>query len=301
MFNRLKTEDYPALKSYFERHLYPLCEYSLPSIIAWNHCIYEVSWKIEGDLLLVAETDIEPPADRRLLMPLPLPFREVAPAELADIACANRRAPFYYVPEDYYCRHREELEKRFTAAEQPGYADYIYSTQDLARLAGHKYSKKRNLVAQFNRAAAAGLKVSLEPVAAANGQECLQLLDKWSHDPDTGANGELLACERKAIGRALKYWDRLELRGLLVRLDGAIAGFALGSPLGPDGCVLNFEKAMDGVKGLYQFLDQEFAKSLPPSCAFVNKESDLGKPGLAKAKDSYYPCRKVKSYTLHLK
>jgi len=64
---------------------------------------------------------------------------------------------------------------------------------------------------------------------------------------------------------------------------------------------MNFEKALDNVKGLYQFLDNELAKHLPPHYAFINKESDLEKPGLAKAKESYYPCSKVKSYMLTLK
>jgi hypothetical protein len=52
---------------------------------------------------------------------------------------------------------------------------------------------------------------------------------------------------------------------------------------------------------LYQFLDNELAKSLPPRYTFINKESDLEKPGLAKTKESYYPVRKVKSYILKLK
>lgn len=298
MFERLKPEDYTGLRKYFETQPYPLCEYSLPSIIAWNHCIYDVSWKTEGDSLLIAETDLEPPAARRLLMPLPLPFREVTPAELAAISAANRRVPFYYVPQDYYERHKAELEVSFTAAEQAGYMDYLYNAADLANLPGHKYAKKRNLIAQFNRLTAAVYQVKVEAVSAANSADCLAMLERWAHDPEAGANLDMLNCERKAIANALRCFDLLEMRGTLVRIDGAIAGFAIGSRLGAEGCVLNFEKALDSVKGLYQFLDAEFAKSLPSGCAFINKESDLGKPGLVKAKESYYPCRKAKSYTL---
>ena len=55
------------------------------------------------------------------------------------------------------------------------------------------------------------------------------------------------------------------------------------------------------MKGLYQFLDSEAAKTVPAEYRFINKENDLGLPGLRKAKESYYPARFVKSYILGLK
>ena len=300
MFKLLTPEDYPALKKYFEGHKYPLCEYSLSSIIAWNRCLYEVSWKLDGDLLLLAETDLEPPAARRLLMPVPCPFRDVPPAELAAIAARNRHNSFYYVPQDYFEKHKAALETLFTAEEQPGFMDYLYNTSDLAGLAGHKYSKKRNLIAQFNKQAAALRKVTVENITPANTDACLKLLDRWAHDPETGERLDMLNCERKAIVNSLKNLALLEMKGIIVMLDGEICGFALGSRLSQAVFVLNFEKALDDIKGLYQFLDKEFAARLPPAYACVNKESDLGKPGLAKAKESYYPAAKVKSYRLTL-
>ncbi len=301
MFKLLTPEDYPELRKYFDGPTYTLCEYSLSAVIAWNRCLYEVSWKLDGDLLLLAETDLEPPAARRLLMPVPCPFRDVPPSELAAIAGRNRHYSFYYVPQDYLERHKAEIEALFTAEEQPGFMDYLYNTTDLAGLAGHKYSKKRNLVAQFNKQTAAVRKVAVEAITAANTDACLKLLDRWAHDPETGARLDMLNCERKAIVNSLKHLDLLEMKGILVLIDGEICGFALGSRLAPDTFVLNFEKALDDVKGLYQFLDKEFAARLPPAYARVNKESDLGKPGLIKTKESYYPAAKVRSYTLTLK
>lgn len=301
MFKLLTPEDYPALKKYFDGHKYPLCEYSLSAVIAWNRCLYEVSWKLDGDLLLLAETDLEPPAARRLLMPVPFPFRDIPPAELAAIAARYRHTRFYYVPQDYFEKHKAALEPLFSAEEQPGFMDYLYNTSDLAGLAGHKYSKKRNLIAQFNKQTAAVKQVKVEPITAANTGACLKLLDRWAHDPETGARLDMLNCERKAIVNSLKCLDLLEMKGVIVLVDGEICGFALGARLSHSTFVLNFEKALDDVKGLYQFLDKEFAASLPPAYACINKESDLGKPGLAKAKESYYPAAKVKSYTLTLR
>ncbi|MCM2267454.1 MAG: phosphatidylglycerol lysyltransferase domain-containing protein [Elusimicrobiales bacterium] len=301
MFNRLKPEDYPVIKKFFDKHRYALCEYSPATIIVWNRCLYEVTWKQEGDLLLVAETDLEPPAAKRLLMPLPHPFRDVPPAELADIARRNRHTRYYYVPQDYYERHQAGLDELFTAQEQPGYMDYLYRAHDMAALAGHKYSKKRNLIAQFCKQTAAARKVKVEPLTHRNNGACLSLLDRWAHDPEVGARLDMLNCERKAIVTGLKHFDLLEMKGVLVKIDGEISGFAFGSRLSDGVFVLNFEKALEDVKGLYQFLDNELARHLPPQYSFINKESDLCKPGLAKAKESYYPAFKIKSFMLTLK
>lgn len=301
MFNRLGPGDHAALSKFFQDHRYPLCEYSLASVTVWNRCLYEVSWKLDGDLLLLAETELQPPASRRLLLPLPYPFRDLPPAELAEISRRNRGDRYYYVPDTYVQPRRAELETLFDIAEQPGYMDYIYNSRDLAALAGGKYSKKRNLIAQFNKQTAAARKVELVPITSAVSGACLGLLDRWAHSPETGAHLEMLDCERKAILNSLKNFERLGMQGVLALIDGEAAGFAFGSRLNADTFVLNFEKALDNVKGLYQFLDNELAKSLPPHYAFINKESDLEKPGLIKAKESYSPCRKVKSCMLTLK
>lgn len=301
MFERLKPEDYPAIKKFFDKHRYPLCEYSPATIIVWNRCLYEVSWKLEGDLLLIAETDLEPPAAKRLLMPLPCPFRDLPPAELADIARRHRHTRYYYVPQDYYERHKAGLEALFLVEEQQGFMDYLYHTRDMAQLAGHKYSKKRNLIAQFNKQTAAVRRVKVENLTKRSSAACLALLDRWSRDPEAGARLDMLNCERKAIVNGLEHFDLLELKGVLVKIDDEICGFAFGSRLSDGVFVLNFEKALDDVKGLYQFLDNELAKRLPQGYSFINKESDLGKPGLAKAKESYYPAFTIKSYALTLK
>ena len=205
------------------------------------------------------------------------------------------------MPQDYFEKHKAGLGEFFTAAEQPGYMDYLYNTGDLAQLPGRKYAKKRNLIAQFNKQTAAVRKVEVEALTPENNAACLTLMDRWARDPEAGAQLDMLNCERKAIVNGLKHFDLLELNGVLVKVDGEITGFAFGSRLSDGVFVLNFEKALDGIKGIYQFLDNQLALRLPPNYSFINKESDLCKPGLAKTKESYYPAFKTKSYTLTLK
>ena len=302
MFKRLKTGDYALLQGSFDIHGWSLCEYSLSSIIAWNHCLYDVHYRMEGDLLFISEIEIEKPENRRLLLPLTRPFRSPLPAELAGWADKLGYRQYYYAPEDYLAAAgMAEIEKFFTVKEQPGYMDYIYHTSELAELKGHKYSKKRNLLAQFGKQVQAVSAVKVEPITPANSGRCISLLDEWAHDAEIGEHLDMLNCERKAILNGLTNYELLQMRGITVSINDRITGFAFGGGLSRDTFVLNFEKALGNIKGLYQFLDNEFAKCLPEQYAYINKESDLGKPGLGKTKESYYPCKKVKSYILTLK
>ncbi len=93
----------------------------------------------------------------------------------------------------------------------------------------------------------------------------------------------------------------LNLQGILVRIDGAVEAFAIASGLTAEIGVLSFEKARSEIKGLYQFLDNECARRLFSAFSFINKESDMGLPGLAQSKNSYHPIEKIKSFRLTVK
>ena len=53
---------------------------------------------------------------------------------------------------------------------------------------------------------------------------------------------------------------------------------------------------MAGYKGLYQFINQSFAAILPEDYQTINREQDLGDPGLRQAKLSYRPSSFVEKF-----
>jgi hypothetical protein len=61
---------------------------------------------------------------------------------------------------------------------------------------------------------------------------------------------------------------------------------------------LQYEKAYDKIKGLYQYFDNQCAKRLFNGYTYINKESDMGVEGLAKAKKSYHPIHIIESFRL---
>jgi len=133
-------------------------------------------------------------------------------------------------------------------------------------------------------------------------EECLQFLEIWCNehacDVDQQSN---LACEKEAVITTLNNIEQLESKGILVRVDGAVSAFGIGSRLNETMATLNFEKAFSTIKGLYQFLDNECAKRLFSEFRYVNKESDMNLPNLAESKQSYNPVMRIKSFALILR
>ncbi|MGL5313806.1 MAG: phosphatidylglycerol lysyltransferase domain-containing protein, partial [Peptostreptococcaceae bacterium] len=52
------------------------------------------------------------------------------------------------------------------------------------------------------------------------------------------------------------------------------------------------------IRGLYQYINQQFLVNEFPDVEFVNREEDLGIEGLRKAKLSYHPIKFVEKYTV---
>jgi hypothetical protein len=211
---------------------------------------------------------------------------------------------YWFVPGDYLDQFESAaIEDMFFITEQPEYEDYIYLTDDLALLKGNRFSKKRNLIHQFNKSYVDTGKVAVDRLKTDNAGECLDFLDKWceDHDDCEGPDNESLACEKRALTTALHAIDALEGMGILIRIDGVVSAIAIASRLNASTGVLNFEKAFSDVRGLYQFLDNECAKRLFSDYRYINKESDMGIPDLAQSKKSYHPVDRLKSYKLTLR
>jgi hypothetical protein len=301
-FKKLEIADYPALKYFFANIPYRLSVYSLPSLIAWSNCVFQARYAVDGDRLVIANESEVRPEDRHLILPLS-PSGDVSPDVLRDIADGQGFRRYWYVPGDYVERFRDRLDALFSMEEQQEFEDYVYLAEDLASLKGNRYVRKRNLIHQFQREFMGnGVRVRIEPVTTASAPECLDFLEAWCEQRDCDVDGDIdLACERRAVITSLENLEALELKGILIRVDGAVNAFGIVSHLNDEMGILNYEKAFSNVKGLYQFLDNQCAKQLFAGYRYINKESDMNLPNLARMKRSYRPVMRVKSYKLTLK
>ncbi len=300
-FKALGPEDYDRLLPYFKNQRHELCTYSLASIIAWRNDYYGPRAAIADGALLIAAEYVKNPGDRHLILPVS-PGREFSPAELARLAREAGHHQYWFAPKDYIERHGEgELSRHFSIEAQPGFNDYVYRVEDMAKLSGDRFHKKRNLISQFERAHPEGA-VKVAPITPADVPDCLDFLDEWCAERDCGRQDDSdIACERRAAENALMSLSANGWQGIFLRLNGAVSALGLSSRVTGEMGSLNFEKAFASVKGLYQYFDRECARRLFDGFSFINKESDMDEPGLAKAKQSYHPVKIVPSFRLVLK
>ena len=298
----IKIADYPGLKKYFAKPRYQLCEYSLSSILAWTNDEYQPYGAIDNGALIVAADFKERKDLRHLMLPIS-PEKEYPPEELHRLATDLGYDSFWFVPEAYLDTFgKNRVRSYFKISRQKEYDDYVYLTQDLAKLAGNKYSKKRNLINQFKKEYGFNGSVQEAPIDRSVAAECIDFLEKWCEEHACDVDHDLdLACEKQAAINTIRNIDKLEVQGLLLRINGEVCAFAVATQLTADMGVLHFEKAFSRIKGLYQYFDNLCAKRLLSGFTYINKESDMDVPGLARAKKSYYPVMMVKSYQLTVK
>jgi hypothetical protein len=157
--------------------------------------------------------------------------------------------------------------------------DYLYLRSDLAELAGKKFHKKRNLIAQFNALYACVEK----PIDSANIKDAMEVLEQWNQGKDAAA--DLVAAQE-----ALELFSELHMTGSIYYIEGKPAAWCLGEPIATGSIfTVHFEKALEDYKGIYQYINQCFALSLPERITHINREQDLGSEGLRHAKMSYRP------------
>jgi hypothetical protein len=79
-----------------------------------------------------------------------------------------------------------------------------------------------------------------------------------------------------------------------------VEAFSIGEALNPRTAVVHFEKAMTDYQGLYQLMNMWFCEYGLAGFEYVNREQDLGVPGLRKAKESYLPDHMVEKHSAAL-
>jgi len=98
---------------------------------------------------------------------------------------------------------------------------------------------------------------------------------------------DVLAAENNAIHKAVTHCKSLNLRIGALYLDQMMIGFSIAGILG-NVAYIHFEKAIRE-RGAYQSLIHFFGKAALQDVNVVNKEQDLGIPGLRTSKERYQP------------
>ncbi|MGB8299198.1 MAG: phosphatidylglycerol lysyltransferase domain-containing protein [Polyangia bacterium] len=179
--------------------------------------------------------------------------------------------------------------------EDPDNADYVYRTQDLIHLPGHRYDGKRNHIRNFMRS----YDFTYAEIDPRSLPEVVDFQRRWFA---TRGRSDLpgLTAEDRAVHDLLRHYQDLPVTGATIRVDGRIEAFAIGSQLNRDTALVIVEKANSEIRGLYQAMNQMLCENTLSQYAWVNREQDAGDAGLRRAKLSYGPHHMVAKYRVRL-
>ncbi|MBI5414977.1 DUF2156 domain-containing protein [Candidatus Peregrinibacteria bacterium] len=169
-------------------------------------------------------------------------------------------------------------------------SDYAYKIEDLCNLRGKKFDGKRNFIKRFLEYHPEVKLLTSEMIP-----EARLLEEEWFEHRKKSVS---LLVEHNSLLRAFDFFSSLFLSGIAVFVEKKMVGFACGEALNTRTFVEQFEKSDDEYVGISPFLLHEFARFLPKNFTYLNREDDLGIPGLRKAKESWYPEFLVKKYAV---
>jgi hypothetical protein len=291
-FARLDDAHREAVTAVCARHPQPISGYTFASLCIWGSVFqYHVALPDPDTLLIAGEVA----AGRYLLQPV----GRFGPEIEERLVGRARELPTPLLIRGVGGRFLEEhpgFAAHFERIEHRDGANYIYEARALAELPGRALAAKRNLISQARRL----YEWTAEPLTAAHVDDCFAIADDIAAKRDATDDGVItLERETTALETALRRFGPLGLSGVLVRVAGTPAAFAIYERSAPATAVILFERAVRSYKGLYQVVNRETARVLAEAgTTFINREEDLGDPGLRRAKLSYNPTRLEMSYRL---
>jgi len=279
-FRPLALEDRAIVQGYFDQAGIEACEYSFGNNFIWRQ-FEHARWTIlNGNLCIVFD------CPGRLAYAL-APVGGTAAIEtvraLLDVVPRLARVPASFV---------QALGPEFLCEPERDEFDYIYATEDLAELAGKKFDGKRNRIRKFER------EHQWRYLSLDNGhlEAGRKLFEEWFGEKDD--DSEMAKGQKTAIQEALANFRELGLVGGGIEVDGRFAALSIGEPLTKDTAVIHIEIVSPCCEGLAQIMNREFVRNALSGFAFVNREQDLGLPGLRRAKLSYHPHHLVEKFRL---
>ena len=288
-FHSPQPEDITWVRPLLAAEGLPLCNYSFPVLFCWKDA-YGFQYAPLGDRLLVRLTS-------SLGHSYLWPVGEGDPTPALEALTQDARAeglPLRLIALTLY--HKNWLEDhypgRFHIEEARDGFDYLYSVGRLAQLPGKKLHAKRNHIHRLDEAYPGW---TWAPLTREDIPACLALDAAWHREAltrETPGGLSTLDDEHRALVLALTHRDTLGLEGVILRWQETVLGFSLGAPLTETIFDVHFERARGEIQGAYPAVNRSFAQYVRqrhPQVRYLDREDDMGLPGLRKAKLSYYP------------
>lgn len=292
-FRPIGLEDLPLINAYIFNQKYRICDYTIGVLYMWSGFLnYE--YALTNGMMVIRSC-----LNSTMTFSIPLGEGDVD-AALNDIEdfCAQNNYPlnFHGVTWEAVKILVNKFGDRFTITEMLSWGEYLYNYSDLLNLSGKKYHSKRNHISQFNKLypTAVFKEITVETLP-----KIKDFLNRYYEQ--TQKDQQLFYKEKNMLDKVFDAYNELKPQGGYIDVDGEVAAFAIGETQG-DTIYIHIEKADTNYKGSYAAINNGYLKYFAADGVdFVNREEDVGDPGLRKAKLSYYPVEIIKKYSVREK
>ncbi len=289
-FIKLNIDEKEKLNKYFQKNTRKCCEYSFACNFIWQE-LFNYTYAIIKDCYVARFK-----RNNQYIYNLPLGENQNVIKAVSAIFDFDKNAIIRAIEQDQIGFLKENLGNIFEFSFNRNESDYIYLSENLINLKGKKYQSKRNLIRRFQD----NPDWVYEDINAENINECIELNLFWSDERHINSSPDMRK-EIAAANTALAFFEKLSLKGGLLRQNSEVVAYSIGEKLNSDTFVVHFEKARDEIKGCYQAINQEFVRHNCTDFKYVNREEDAGEEGLRKAKLSYHPEIILNKYEAKLK
>ena len=254
------------------------CNYTFANLVGWQFWYYTEVCVLENAVVLRYTFD-----DRRAYM---VCTSEALSSELIEALFDNSNGNLTLMGlEDSQVAQLSTFNFHLSISSEPvrNQYDYIYRRTDLATLHGRHLDAKRNHIHRFR---AEHPDFEYRPLTPEYFDECRRLTEIWQGEKDVSDTRD---AEQQVMETIFANWDALGMIGGSIFVDGRMVAFTYGSAVTTDTFDICVEKADRHVEGAFAIINQQFAEHLPEQYIYLNREEDMGIPGLRQAKLSYHP------------
>lgn len=286
-FHSLTLDEYDLVYAYMSQFGEGSCQHSFVSMYSLFEKYGDSICEEEG-FLYTLRSHMEDDQFRVYLAPMGNgDLKQAYDNIVSDAHKYNKKVKFLTLTE----KHKNYLEQyypgQFDITEDRNLSEYIYTMERMSTFPGKTFVRRRREVKTFWKTYEGRATVS--PLTPEDVDDVLSFQRFWmgqnieTHDKDD------LERECRSIEMQLSNLEKLNITGVVLRIDGQVHAYEYGTKLNDEFIDGLIEKGDKNIDGIYKVIRQEYCKLCAPSSMYLNVEEDLGIEGLRMMKTMYHP------------
>jgi hypothetical protein len=287
-FDKITAENILKTAEYFKYKISRTSDYTVGAIYMWRD-FYDTSIAIYDDMIFYKVKFLN-----RISFTLPVGGGSLPKAmEALKEYCRSNDLPLWFctVPEEALPVLVNEFGGTIPGIPSRDWADYLYLAEDLAEMAGRRYSGQRNHINKFKKLYP---DYSYQRITTDHIPRIIEFLKDYAEN-----HGKEASLAQEELNRTLElmpFLEKFNLLGGFIEVNGSIVAMSIGEIVN-DTLYCHIEKANRDYQGSYQMIVKEFASDMIKSgIKYINREEDVGDEGLRTSKLSYHPIQLLDKY-----